>query len=86
MYIELKLKTDTMSKKEMIEKITKLLQDIGHTWLSCNCGNYYYIQYDGENVYVLSPWGNNTKFTRISKLGEKKVEIIYNDLKESFEL
>lgn len=75
-----------MNKETMIEKITKLLEDIKHSWLTSKCGIYYYIQYDGENVYLLSPLGNNTKFTRIQRLGEKKITAIYNDLKESFEL
>lgn len=75
-----------MDKKTMIEKITKLLEGIKHAWLTRTCGIYYYIQYDGENVYLLSPWGYNTKFTRIQRLGEKKITAIYNDLKESFEL
>lgn len=75
-----------MDKKTMIEKIANLLKEIGHAWLTRKCGIYYYIQYDGENVYLLSPWGNNTKFTRIQRLGEKKITAIYNDLKESFEL
>lgn len=75
-----------MNKKTMIEKITSLLKEIGHAWLSGKCGKYYYIQYDGENVYLLSPCGNNTKFTRLGRLGDKKIEIIYNDLKENFDL
>lgn len=76
-----------MERKDLIERITALLKEIGGTLLSSKCGKYHSIECDGKKCYVIGLVGKkNYSVCTLNQLGVATITKIYDDLKVDFDI
>ena len=70
-----------MSKREKINFIKRIVEEIGEVSLSSRCGDYFRLGYNGQNVLAfrfVGKYGYDT--ARVENLSEKNISAIYDDM------
>lgn len=71
----------------MVKRISTLAKELEDIVLSSDCGKYHTLVWDGRKAVVIGFVGKNGySVTPISKLSEKILKVIFDDLKVDFEL